>query len=300
MKMYQIAVVALALSSNAYADAFESGGMIEFGAAGYRTTENGDGNNPGNRVGMYGAAQATVPFGESSRFVMDLQSERFAGKNSTEYSDFGSHRATLASFGLHTKLKGGLGGPFIGYAQPDVDGGHSSGRTGGYMAGIQYISDGSTQGFVTLGHADIVSDFSSGASDGQFRGPFADAGVVGTLGTNGAFKLHAGYGHTSKAFDNSGVYAPASYGNVGAKFLYAINQTFHVVAGLEFTKHKSGETTQDYSNRASDTRYTLGIVIPFGKQSITTASLRPLAPTLAPVRAAGWNEVLDNSAPSKN
>lgn len=300
MRISQLSLVALALCSNVYAQSLESGGIIEFGGTGYRAAYNGTSNEPGNRAGLYGATQATVPFGNESRFVMDFQTERFK-KKSEDFDSFGPHRATLASFAIHSRMMGGLGGPFMGYAQPDVEDSKNSGRTGGYLGGLQYISDGWAQGFLTVGYADIVTDFTdSRRTDGGFKGAFTEFGMVNALGTNGAIKWHAGFGHTSKAFENEGVYASARYSNVGVKMVYAVAPNFHFVANIEHSQHRSGETSMDYSDRARNTRYGIGIVIPFGKQSITTASLRPLAAPLAVVRAASWNEVLDTSAISKD
>jgi hypothetical protein len=303
MKMYRIAAAAFMLSSNVYAQSLESGGIIEFGGTGYRTPYNGASNEPGSRGGLYGATQATVPFGDESRFVMDFQTEHFRNK-SEEFSYFGPHRATLASFAIHSRMVGGLAGPFMGYAQPDVDDGKSNGRSGGYLGGLQYISDGSSQGFLTVGYADIVSDFTSSdftnrKADGGFEGAFTEFGMVSALGTDGAIKLHGGFGRTSKAFHNNDVYASASYSSFGVKMVYAVMPNFHLVANVEHSQHRSSETSMDFSDRARDTRYSVGVVIPFGKQVITTASLRPLAPPLAVVRAAAWNEVLDNSAIGK-
>jgi hypothetical protein len=78
-----------------------------------------------------------------------------------------------------------------------------------------------------------------------------------------------------------GVYQPTSFKNTAFTF------------GIEQQRHKLKDEDQA-SLELKNTRFVIGIVTTFGGPSSAKAMLRPLAPTLDPLRASVYSEMADS------
>lgn len=280
-------------------DGMASNTYLEFGAVGQSVNIGGDTDFSGEHAGLYGALQTSIPMG-SDNLVIDLQFEQLSSPdNGSAWQDQAPQRAGLMSLSYQRpNSDGSVFGGFAGLSLSDIKDGYGDGLppSPNFMAGLQYLSGGAQKFFATVGLANIVTDYNDEGPDGHFKGAFIDAGFTGNLGEKTIYKANLGFGHSNEAFDGDTVMASAQYATVGIKLLHAMSENLFLTAGIDHMSYTAFENVDTYEVGADATRVSVGFVIPFGKTDTPSIhALRPLAPNLAPVRAAGWNEVLDGS-----
>lgn len=307
-KIFSLLLCSAALTTGAQAQSGETQALntyFAFGAIGQQTSAiDGETDHESRRAGLSGALQTSLAVGAGT-FVIDLQFEQMDVPNDDEsWDDSAPMRAGLASAGYHVPAAdGSVFGGFVGVGMTDIKDGDSTGRPSSpaFMGGVQYMSGGAHKFFTTLGAANIVSDYSSSdGPDGQFKGAFIDAGVTGNLGDATVYKANVGFGQSNEGFFDSDIAVKATYATVGLQVMHAVSGNVFLTAGIERSVHTSFENENLFGAKAQDTRVSLGFVIPLGEGvQPSVHALRPLAPSLAPVRAAAWNEVLDGAVLDK-
>ncbi len=280
-------------------DGMASNTYLEFGAIGQGVNIGGDTDFSGEHAGLYGALQTSIPMGNAN-LVIDLQFEQLSSPdNNASWENRAPQRAGLSSLSYHKQNSdGSVFGGFAGLTTNDIVDGDGDGQPPlpNFMAGLQYMSGGAQKFFATIGLADIGADYSSDVPDGQFNGAFIDAGFTGNLSEKTVYKANLGYGYSNAAFNGDTVQASAHYATVGVKLLHAMSENLYLTAGIDHMSYTALENVDTYEVGADATRVSVGFVIPFGKTDTPSIhALRPLAPNLAPVRAAGWIEVLDGA-----
>ena len=292
-------VAPLALQAQSV-DGLPSNTYFEIGAIGQSVDVGGGTDFNGEHAGLFGAMQTSIPMGNAN-IVVDLQFEQMTSPdNNASWENRAPQRAGLSSLSYQRQNSdGSVFGGFAGLTTNDIVDGDGEGQPPlpNFMAGLQYMSGGAQKFFATIGLADIGADYSSDVPDGQFKGAFIDAGFTGNLSDKTVYKANLGYGYSNEAFEGDTVQTSAQYATIGVKLLHAMSENLYLTAGIDHMDYKAFKNADTNDVGADATRVSIGVVIPLGKtENPTVHALRPLAPNLAPVRAAGWIEVLDGAA----
>lgn len=248
--------------------------------------------------GVTAAAAFALPLANKDNVVIDIQSEFHSGKkNMNPTEEFGPTTVGLLSTRYEKHFSNVLVAPFVGLGKANQKDGGAIGHAFGLQA-MSKLPNSRLNFFGTVGKASFTSDTTgSGTSDGAFVGTFTELGAISSFTERLAVKVTLGHGSTDKSKDETngdGVFSKGSYRSLGIKGIYQPEsfKNTAITFGIEQQRHK---LVDDNSERLSlnNTRVFAGLVISFGGKVSSYEKLRPLAPSLDPLRASVYGEVAD-------
>lgn len=252
--------------------------------------------------GFTAASAFSLPLTNKDVIAFDIQSEFLNGKNAMNPTEeFGPTTTGLISGRYEKHFDAGLVAPFVGFGKSNQkDGGGI-----GYMVGFQALtkSSATVNFFGTIGHANFVTDretpqnVGNSSHDGAFIGQFGEVGALINVNNKFAYKLSLGYGKTDKSKQETtdgSIYEKSSYRTIGFKGIYQLDslKDTAITFGVEQMRNKMLDgNIEDLTIK--NVRASVGLVMSFGGKTSLQDRLRPLAPTLDPLRASVYGEVAD-------